>query len=515
MADEPEKKQEKAGDAAAPEVEAELVDDAIPGEDAAAFDAAPDDASEDTSGASPAKPKTLTPGVWLFIGFVVVALALVGLWRFLPAGEETSPQEAQSDVAAPEAAQPEPALADEAPLEDTPSAAPVENAAAPETGEQDAESDAFDSGKIGNDDVASAADAIKEETSDAAPGDVFLPPVGGDHADILNDETIKEAAKLAANEMQPSPVTPEDETAPSADNVIEGFEIETAPEAETPPQLPEMAVAEAPDHTEPAHTQPASPLAADPEMAAKITNEVASLKEAFRERTDELREALDDERQRSVSLEEEIRAMREDFAAALAVRDERDAEMLSDLRAQLEKIENDEGSAPGKLAVGAAALQTLRRAAEGGGPYARELQTLVNLVPDAAPLAALRPYAGEGAPTAMSLKEEFGPAARAGLAAAGQDQANGFWGRLSARVKSLVSMRPATAQSGDGPQAVMSRAEASVLDGDFGAALAELDALPQSAQDAMGGWAAGARARAEVDAALTALDAYFLDGSAG
>ncbi len=508
MADEPDKQDETAEETSAPEVEAELVDETAPDEETAAFDAAPGQAQA----GSPQGVKTLTPGVWLFIGFVVVALGLFALWRFSSGGTDKV-----SDAGVE-------AILDAGTVESENAGETSDTAEAPADGSVDEptadleEVVTEDASKVLNDAVVDAAGAIKKETQEAASdSEGYLSPAAGEPAgsnaaDITTDQSFREAAKQAANDFAAAP----EELAEASDDeaAITGFEREEEALADAGLTADEAGavIAASPPA---AHSGPAPGLSADPDLTAKIRNDVAALKEAFREQTDGLARALEDERERSATLEDEIRSMREDFAAAIAARDERAAAELSDMRDQLNKIRNDETAAPGKLAVGAAAFQVLRRAVEEGEPFASELRALSNLVPDAAPLAALQPYAAIGAPKTMALKEGFGPAARAGLAAAGQANAKNGFQRLVARLQSLVAVRPARPQAGDSARAVMSRAEGDVLSGDFAGALAELDALPPLAQEAMSGWMNDARARAEIDAALMALDAYFLDGSAG
>ena len=62
-------------------------------------------------------------------------------------------------------------------------------------------------------------------------------------------------------------------------------------------------------------------------------------------------------------------------------------------------------------------------------------------------------------------------------------------------------------RAGDGPDAILSRAEAALAGDDLDAALAELDALPEVVRAAMGDWLAGAEARQQALAEAAALAA--------
>ncbi|MFC3119087.1 mitofilin family membrane protein [Jhaorihella thermophila] len=66
-----------------------------------------------------------------------------------------------------------------------------------------------------------------------------------------------------------------------------------------------------------------------------------------------------------------------------------------------------------------------------------------------------------------------------------------------------LGLRSVKPRAGDDADAILSRAEAALTGGDLNRALAELDALPQTARDAMSDWLAQARTR---QAAIAAVD---------
>ena len=70
--------------------------------------------------------------------------------------------------------------------------------------------------------------------------------------------------------------------------------------------------------------------------------------------------------------------------------------------------------------------------------------------------------------------------------------------------RSQLGMRSLVPREGDSPDAILSRAEAALRDARLGAALAELENLPEGARAALDDWIARATQRQE---ALSAADA--------
>lgn len=511
-------KKEPGGDpsepeSSVPEVEAEIVDD-----DAVESAAADDGGGEDETAPSPdettAEPagkagrRTFTPGVVLFLAFAALALVAFAVWRLqggnVPAEEaETAlPTDAEDGAPAdepPAAAQGDPATDDDAP--------PGGEEAGDETAEAAPPTDdGTPASKIANDAAATAKDAgsdIDPVVDVPTADDTFLPPLPGEETNGGN-QALQDAAKEAARQFGEEAEESAEQQAPS--DAIEGFEFDSE-------ATPGAGDADAPEAA-----GPAGDAAAASEMgSAKIDNTaLAALKDSFRTETQRLTEALAEERRRTAALNEEVAAMRRDFEAALAARNERMGAEIADLRDDIEKIRNGEDLTAAKRAAGAAATNALEAAVKTGRPYEAEFAALQKLAPDAPELSALGRHAEDGAPRLETLKESFPAAAREGLAAAGRDKSGeGFLARLGARAKSLVSVRPAEPQTGTGPRAVISRAEAAVEAGDLARALQELDTLPAGAREAMADWIESARAYVEVERALQALSARFLDPQEG
>jgi hypothetical protein len=157
-----------------------------------------------------------------------------------------------------------------------------------------------------------------------------------------------------------------------------------------------------------------------------------------------------------------------------------------------------------RQAVLQGALTQITAAITEGKPYAEALTVLrengVDDIPD-----ALDQSAESGVATLSSLQARFADNARGALGAArsagaqeGEDGVAGF-------LRRSLAARSVAPREGSDPDAVLSRAEAALRDGDLGTALTELDTLPAPAQDAMAAWLSDARARVDVRAGSAAL----------
>lgn len=157
------------------------------------------------------------------------------------------------------------------------------------------------------------------------------------------------------------------------------------------------------------------------------------------------------------------------------------------------------------LSQARAALSTIMSALTDGAPYAdalAEIEANGTTVP-----AALSAPAADGVPTLAALTEAFPPAARAALSAArrSEAQAESGTGRFTTFLADQLGARSVTAREGDGPDAVLSRAEAALRGGDLGQTLTELEALPDQATAPLSDWIAAATARRDAVAAAEAV----------
>lgn len=173
---------------------------------------------------------------------------------------------------------------------------------------------------------------------------------------------------------------------------------------------------------------------------------------------------------------------------------------LAAAREEAERLEQ-EALALAEAAAARAALNRIATAVETGAPFGDALSGF-----DAASLpAALTDAAESGVATTSELVADFPAAARAALATARaegvSDDASGFGGFL----RSQFDVRSTTPQEGDGPDAVLSRAEGAIKEGRVADALAELAALPEVARADMTEWSARAQERSDVLNAIATL----------
>ena len=265
--------------------------------------------------------------------------------------------------------------------------------------------------------------------------------------------------------------------------------LSVLPPMENDDANPEPALMDEPEITEEPNT--GSPT--------KIENDVDQIKQAFGSEIEDLRGLLAEEQARSRSLEEEIREMREAFAAALAARDETASQEISELRASIAKIENATPPAPQRSEIDEA-FQYLNEAVAEGIPFESQLAVVARYAPEASAIAFLRPYAASGVITAELLQADMPEAVRAALDAGSKTS-----GGLGARLGGLFGLRPAVPQEGDTPSAILSRAEAHTARRDFQQALAEIKTLPPTMQEAMRDWTTQAEAHVNALSALNTL----------
>jgi hypothetical protein len=148
------------------------------------------------------------------------------------------------------------------------------------------------------------------------------------------------------------------------------------------------------------------------------------------------------------------------------------------------------------------AAEALRAAVERGAPYQNELSALKALGVDAKKTEALEPFAGSGVPTAAALAREL-----EALVPALQDAAEprsgdtSFVERLKNSAQKLVRIMPLSAPPGNDPQAVVDRIRLDAAHADIGAALADINAMPDPAKPLAAAWNKKAAAR---EAALAA-----------
>lgn len=157
-----------------------------------------------------------------------------------------------------------------------------------------------------------------------------------------------------------------------------------------------------------------------------------------------------------------------------------------------------ETTAAEEAAARAAALSELQQAAATGAPYAPALPALGADVPE-----IVSKYAESGLPP---LNTGFAEGARRALETALRlAPGQGIGDRFLSFLKIQTGARSLTPQEGGDPDAILSRAEAAVAQGDAQKALDEVAALPPEAQSELADWQALARDHITFQAALAAL----------
>ena len=107
--------------------------------------------------------------------------------------------------------------------------------------------------------------------------------------------------------------------------------------------------------------------------------------------------------------------------------------------------------------------------------------------------------------TLAALTEDYPPAAREALSEARRLESDAETGtqRFATFLADQIGARSVTPRAGDAPDAILSRAEAALRDGDLQQALTELEALPDEAKAPLSDWMARAQTRV---AAVSAAD---------
>jgi hypothetical protein len=142
------------------------------------------------------------------------------------------------------------------------------------------------------------------------------------------------------------------------------------------------------------------------------------------------------------------------------------------------------------------AAEALRATVERGAPYQAELASLRALGVDQKAAAPLELFAANGVPSAAALARELDALTPALQQASEPEPGDAtFLGRLKANAEKLVRITPAGAPAGNDPAAVLARIRFDAAHGDIAAALAAIDALPDSAKSLTTAWSKKAAAR--------------------
>jgi len=176
---------------------------------------------------------------------------------------------------------------------------------------------------------------------------------------------------------------------------------------------------------------------------------------------------------------------------------------------RLDALEADRGRLA-SASASALAASALMQAAQGSRPFAPEVKALAALTPSL-DLRALQADAERGAPSRAALAASFPDyAARAASAARTPGDGAGVLARVGHALSRVVALRRVGEVPGDGPDAILARAERQIDDGDIVGALATLEVLPADAKDALGPWRDRAERRAKIDREIARIRAQAL-----
>src|SRR5262249_58323078 len=135
------------------------------------------------------------------------------------------------------------------------------------------------------------------------------------------------------------------------------------------------------------------------------------------------------------------------------------------------------------------AAEVLRAAVDRGAPYQVELNAVKALGIDAKKTEALEPFAATGVPSAAMLAHELEALAPPLQDATEPRSADStFVERLKSNAQKLVRITPLNVPPGNDSQAVIDRIRRDAAHADIGAALADLNALPDAAKPLAAAW---------------------------
>jgi hypothetical protein len=207
----------------------------------------------------------------------------------------------------------------------------------------------------------------------------------------------------------------------------------------------------------------------------------------------------------------EARAALKEYEAAIAAlqKTQQDlqgqvAKLQADLADRIAKAQelSDTAKAAAFQAQARAELNTLRAALDTGAPFTAQLNAVSTLPADVP--QALSAVASAGLPSLPDLQSSFPEYARPALVASIKAQTpDGAGAWFMAFMRTQTGARSLEAREGDDPDAVLSRAEEALRNGQLAAVQQTLDGLPEEGQAIMAPWQQLAQARLD---GLTAFD---------
>lgn len=234
---------------------------------------------------------------------------------------------------------------------------------------------------------------------------------------------------------------------------------------------------------------------------------------AYERDLEEVRAALEEQTEVNATLaaqlEERTAAAQAEIDAAAARAEELQAQAEEQARIATEQAEEqarlatEQADARAAVAALREALASLDSALEKGAPFAEPLAVLSEKgeVPQ-----ALTDAAADGVASLPDLRAAFPDLARDALDASIRETVgDDVTGRAYAFLRAQTGLRSLEPRDGDDPDAVLSRAEAALREGDLATTLSELEQLPPAGQDVLSDWMARAEQRRAVTEAATTL----------
>ncbi|MGO4706719.1 COG4223 family protein [Microvirga sp. 2MCAF38] len=220
--------------------------------------------------------------------------------------------------------------------------------------------------------------------------------------------------------------------------------------------------------------------------------------------------ALDALSQRIAALEAQVQGGTQsatDAVQGLKQRLGEQEQQITALSGQVAGSVSNAAEASVKLALAERLTTALRQ----GAPYTDVLDALQKVEGDKMRLAALAPFARDGAPTAASLARSFRPLATTIL----QDTrgASGTWGDRALRLLDrVVTIRAVDTPDATGVPSLVTRIEEALAQGDVRKAVAAWEAMPEPARRLSEDWGRLAKQRVAADAAAQAVAGDALAG---
>lgn len=247
------------------------------------------------------------------------------------------------------------------------------------------------------------------------------------------------------------------------------------------------------------------------EQITELEAEVGDVRGEFEDRTAEIESRLAELETRLTSLESRPeRPTGPDGSAAMEAQLEEFRQQLdqvtADAEARIAEAQDRASQIEAEAAEAAAAaerdaaLASIRAALDSGSAFTDDLAVFSD------PPEALKVVSDTGVPTLSGLQASFPSAARSALAEAQTVPENASAGdRFMAFLKQRTNARSLSPREGDDADAILSRAEAALAEGDLDTALGELRTMPEPARAAMSDWIESAEVRVAAMEALTTL----------